>query len=200
MSALPSYDDMVGKGMNVKATSGAGPSSPQQGSTRSSASSVSGLSRSVVACVYGQVCLLCGVKDEEADNVLPSVRRAWGYDPDPATGRNLGQMCLQCRRVYRARFRGKYPTAEALVAGFGKDGQLHKLFRYWCEMAENAMKAAGSHAVRITWGSEESAKKLLLTNSRETRIESPEDEVWPVAEYERAQRESWGQLRFDLTV
>ena len=60
-----------------------------------------------------------------------------------------------CFRVYRARFRGKHPSVELLKAGFGKDGDLYSLWFYWSEIAETAMKEAGSSSVRIVWGPED---------------------------------------------
>ena len=119
-----------------------------------SGSSVSGGGRGS-ARVYGLSCYLCGVKDDASDNVLPDLKRVWGYPPDPATGRNVGKLCLVCLRVYRARFRGKYQTVELLKEGFGKDGDLYKLWCYWTELAEAAMKEAGSNTVRIVWGHED---------------------------------------------
>ena len=45
-----------------------------------SGSSVSGGGRGS-ARVYGLSCYLCGVKDDAADNVLPDLKRVWGYPP-----------------------------------------------------------------------------------------------------------------------
>ena len=67
----------------------------------------------------------------------------------------MGKLCLLCFRVYRARFRVKYETVELLKAGFGKDGDLYKMWCYWSELAEAAMKEAGSNTVRIVWGQED---------------------------------------------
>ena len=125
----------------------------------SSGASSSGTSESSsgrgTASVFGMTCTLCGVKDDAPDNILPDSKRAWGYPPDPVTGRNVGKLCLLCFRVYRARFRGKYPSVDQLKAGFGKDGDLYKLWCYWSGIAETAMKEAGSSSVRIVWGPED---------------------------------------------
>ena len=106
--------------------------------------------------VLGLVCYLCGVKGDAPDNILLDMKRVWGYPADPATGHNMGKLCLLCvPRVYRARFRGKYQTVELLKEGFGKDGDLYTLWCYWTELAEAAMKEAGSNTVRVAWGRED---------------------------------------------
>lgn len=56
--------------------------------------------------------------------------------------------------MYRARFRARFCTVEALKQEFGRDGELHKLFAYWCDLAVKCMQEAQSHNCRITWGTE----------------------------------------------
>jgi hypothetical protein len=156
----------------------------QDGLGSSAASCASFSTAKACATVFGQTCQLCGCADEEQDNIIPSMRRVWGYPVDTEHGKNVGNLCKVCLKVYRARFRGKYATAETLKVAFGSDGQLFKLFKYWFDMCVKVMQTAGSHDCRVTWGSEASAKELIVVRKRETRLEEPEDEVWELANYQ----------------
>ena len=148
----------------------------QDGVGSSAASSAASISANIVL-TFGQICLLCGCADSEQDNIIPSMKRLWGYAVDMETGKNVGSLCRICMKVYRARFRGKYSTAERLKVAFGSDGQLFKLFKYWFDMCVKVMQQAGVHECRVTWGSEASAKELIVVRKRETRLEEPGDEV-----------------------
>ncbi len=53
----------------------------------------------IAAVIFGQLCILCGCKDDEADNVTPDFKRAWGYPPCVETMRNLGIFCWVCFKV-----------------------------------------------------------------------------------------------------
>ncbi len=86
--------------------------------------------------------------------------------------------------MWRARFRGKFNTAEELASKFGTDGELFKMFRHWYDLAVDCMKKTGSHNCRITWGSEGEARQIIVRKKRQTSLEEPEDELWNPADYQ----------------
>ena len=90
--------------------------------------------------VFGVECNLCGCQDSEQDNIIPSMRRAWGHPAGKTTGRNVGNLCLICFRVYRARFRGKYANGAILKAAFGADPNVYALWKHWWDICEESMK------------------------------------------------------------
>lgn len=121
---------------------------------------------------------------------MPGKKRVWAYDPDPATGRNVGTLCKVCSKVYRARFRGKYTCVASLKESFGKDGNLYQLWKYFWDLAIEVMKTALSYEARVAWGTEDQAKSLIVNRGRETRLEDPDDEVWSLSDYTKARADS----------
>jgi hypothetical protein len=85
--------------------------------------------------------------------------------------------------VWRARFRGKFEAAEDLVLKFGSDAELFKLYKLWHSMAVECMQKSKNHNCRITWGTENEATTLIFRRKRQTALEEPEDELWPLDLY-----------------
>lgn len=121
------------------------------------------------------------VQSTRSGQVDPSCRRILGY-PRCAAGKNVGNLCWVCFKVYRARFRGAFPDVEALKAEFGKNGELYQMYKYWYDLALKCMIAGGFNC-RITWGTEQQARSIITSTKRRTAIEDPNDEVLPLDVY-----------------
>ena len=58
-------------------------------------------------------------------------------------------------------------------------------FESWPHCWGSNTKEAGAHNCTIKWGTEDSARRVIVTQSNECRIEDPEDEIIPEDEYVR---------------
>ena len=110
-------EQLMEAGMNV--TRGSSRKSARKISDcASSAGSVAGSIASSTlefAIVFsGKVCLLCKTSEKDPDPVKENQSLKWAYPPDPATKQNVGEACMYCCKVYRARFRGTFKTHQAV--------------------------------------------------------------------------------------
>lgn len=181
--ALPDLESLLSSGMQVAA-----PHSRPSGSAGSAASSSGGASAKALWVVNpdGRVCIICQCRDSDADRVFTAeCSMKWAYPPDSVSKRNRGHTCYYCLRVWQARFKGKYQSQEAFVRACGTDMQLWQVFNHWLNMAVELMKQHQDHAVTVKWGSQDEVRQLVTRQARETRIEDPEDQVFPLDDYIR---------------
>ena len=151
------------------------------GSSGDSSSGRGGLRSEVLP--DGRTCLLCELADTSKDHVNQEITLVWGYPPDPTTKKNVGNVCFYCRRLYKSKFVWKYNSVHALKEKFGSDMEELRLWKHWWDMAIEIYKKAGNRDVRVSWGDEESARKLIVNVGREVRVCDPEDELIPVDDY-----------------
>ena len=114
-------EDMKVHGMQLVAGSQSLPALSSGASA--SGSSVSGGGRGS-ARVYGLSCYLCGVKDDASDNVLPDLKRVWGYPPRSCDRPQRGQALLGVPPRISCTLQREVPDGRAAQGGLRQGRRL----------------------------------------------------------------------------
>ena len=99
----------------------------------------------------GRKCWLCGYKDDAPDHVKITIHMKWGAPVK--NGKNVGNYCFYCVRVFEARYRYK-PDIEAIgdvVTLIGDNAEENRRFMNFWKASVTYFQKVGCHKGRPQW-------------------------------------------------
>ena len=140
--------------------------------------------KTVARLCCGKKCSGCDGKDSDPDPCFPDQLLLWGYPP-MANGAVGGDWCLNCVKVFNAKYKTKYGTLTKFKPHLSEH---EEEFGIWRGVVIQKVKDTGRTDVRISNGAadaEFALQKQRVSHKRKASamVLAPQDEVWGADAY-----------------
>eukprot|EP00969_Alexandrium_andersonii_P062771 2764016-Alexandrium_andersonii.AAC.1 len=117
---------------------------------------------------------MCGKADNDVDPLDSTNVYAWGSPPSSATGKNIGQFCWYCVRVYQCRWRIRFSSMDSWATVAGGNPQTYNEIM---EQVQVCIKQVTDHGSRDKFRLHlEAPKTLDFADRQRLTVEEPSDQ------------------------